>query len=343
MMREDHLLQQAISAARAGRELTARDLFLEVVEKNPRSEVAWMWLTGLLDSLDDCIYACEMVLNINPGNTSARFYLDQLRAKKQTQHDEEEKLTAEQTRQAGELLRAGKRSAALDLIRSVTKKSNPNIDAWRLLAELTPATEERMHALENVLALVPSDAKARLEWERLRHFKEDLLDLAAMHEEQGSLEKAIETYDLALIKAKSKSEWNAIYRKRDQIETLRHEKIAHISPTLSVARLAGGPSLLYLCLFLIHIGLNPFKHSEPLLLIGIPWVILGGIMIAFASVRSHHRLWFMIFKDVGSRGTPAARFAVAAAGWILVILPFVLLFIKAFERFFQFDGLAYFQ
>jgi hypothetical protein len=55
-------------------------------------------------------------------------------------------------------------------------------------------------------------------------------------------------------------------------------------------------------------------------------------MIALASVRSHHRLWTLIFKDAGSRGTPAARLSMSAAGWILVILPFVFLFLTAFDR-----------
>jgi tetratricopeptide (TPR) repeat protein len=340
-MREDPLLKQAIEAARAGRELTARDIFLEIVERDPRNEVAWMWLTGLLDSLDDCIYACEMVLDINPGNLKARQYLDQLLAKKQEQLDAENKLSAEKTLQAGELLRAGKRGAALDLIRSVTNQPNADVDAWRLLAELAPEAEERMRAFEMVRRLDPSDAKARQELERLRHFQEDLTDLAATYEEAGNFEKAIASYDLALTKAKSNQEWNSIYRKRAKLEDLRQEKIAHISPVLSIARLAGGPSLLYLSLLLIHNGLNPFVNPEPLLLAGILWVMLGGGMIAFATVRSHHRLWFLIFRDVSSSGTPTARFAVSATGWVLVLLPHILLFKLALDRLFESDYMAY--
>ncbi len=341
MMREDPLLKQAIEAARAGRELTARDIFLEIVEHDRRNEVAWMWLTGLLDSLDECIYACEMVLDINPGNTSARQYLNQLLAKKQTQLDIENKFTAEQTLRAGELFRAGKRGAALELIRSVTNKSGVDVDAWRLLAELAPETEERMHALEKVLTLAPSDVKARQDLERLRHFQEDLPDLAATYEEAGDFEKALESYDLALTKAKSNKEWNAIYLKRARLENLRQENIAHISPTLSIARMAGGPSLLYLSLLFVHNGLNPFANPEPLLLAGIIWVMLGGGMIAFAAVRSHHRLWFVVFKDVSSSGTPAARFAVSATGWILVLLPHILLFKLALDRLFESDYMAF--
>jgi putative transposase len=71
-MQDDNLLKQAITAARAGHELTARDIFLQIVESEPRNELAWLWLVGLMDELDDCIYACEMVLDINPGNVNAR-------------------------------------------------------------------------------------------------------------------------------------------------------------------------------------------------------------------------------------------------------------------------------
>jgi tetratricopeptide (TPR) repeat protein len=279
-----------------------------------------------------------MVLDINPGNASARQYLNQLLAKKQTQLDAENKLTAEQTLRAGELLRAGKRGAALDLIRKIT---NPDVDTWRLLADAAPETEERMRALEKVLTLMPSDVKARQELDRLRHFQENLLDLAETYEEAGNFEKAMESYDLALTKAKSNREWNDIYRKRARLEDLRQENIAHISPMLSVARLAGGPALLYLSLLLVHNGLNPFANPDPLLLAGILWVILGGGMIAFAAVRSHHRLWFVIFKDVGSGGTPTARFAVSATGWILVLIPHILLFKLALDRLFESDYMAF--
>jgi Tfp pilus assembly protein PilF len=58
-MQQDNRLQQAISAARAGRELTARDMFLDIVRDQPQNELAWMWLAGLLDDLDECIHACE--------------------------------------------------------------------------------------------------------------------------------------------------------------------------------------------------------------------------------------------------------------------------------------------
>ena len=66
------LLSQAIQAARSGREMTARNLFQDVVHLDPSNETAWMWLSGLLDPLEDRIMACERVLTINPGNQQIR-------------------------------------------------------------------------------------------------------------------------------------------------------------------------------------------------------------------------------------------------------------------------------
>jgi len=331
-MREDTLLQQAMSAMRAGRELTARDIFLEVLEINPRNETAWVWLTGLLDDLDDCIYACEQVLEINPNHAGVRQYLSQLMVEKNKQLEKQKLYVEEQASRARELVKAKKHDEALELIRSLTQTGQVNAEVWHLLADLTPEMEERLSALEKFLALTPGDAQARQEFERIQHFKNNPLDLAAMYEEQGKIEKAIETYGIASLKATSKSEQNSIYWKAARLENMRHEKIAHISPAVSIARLTAGPPLLYFMLLLVHVGLNPIANSDPLLWFGFFWVLLGGFMTALASVRSRHRLWALIFKDVGSGGSPTARFFMAAAGWILISLPFIMLFLMAFNR-----------
>jgi tetratricopeptide (TPR) repeat protein len=336
-MREDTLLQQAMSAVRAGHELTARDIFLEVIEINPRNETAWMWLTGLLDDLDDCIYACQQVLEINPNNVHVNQYLDQLLVDKKKQQDTQRLFVEEQVRQARELVKTKKRGEALDLVRSLAQAGEVNADMWRLLAELTPDMDERLHALEKLLALTPGDAQARQEFERLQHFHDNPLDLAAMYEEQGNIEKAIETYGIAALKSTSKNEQARIYWKTVQLENMRHEKIAHISPTVSIARLTAGPPLLYFMLLLLHVGFNLFAYSDPLLWFGFFWVLLGGFMIALASVRSHHRLWSLIFKDGGSSGTPTSRLFMSAAGWILVALPFMLLFLMAYNRLYNYS------
>src|SRR5512138_572581 len=78
MASSTEVLQKAIQAARAGRRIEARDLLIELVEQEPQNEMAWMWLSGLVDSLEDRIVACENVLTINPANEKVRTYLAEL-------------------------------------------------------------------------------------------------------------------------------------------------------------------------------------------------------------------------------------------------------------------------
>lgn len=81
-MNSSELLRQAVELARAGKKDAARDSFLRIVEDNPQNELAWMWLAGLVDSLEDKIIACENILTINPSNEKARAYLDNLNLRK---------------------------------------------------------------------------------------------------------------------------------------------------------------------------------------------------------------------------------------------------------------------
>jgi hypothetical protein len=77
------LLRRGIEAAHANRKVEAREIFMQVVEVDPRNELAWMWLSGLVDNLEDQIIACENVLTINPENQKVRLFLDNLKRKQQ--------------------------------------------------------------------------------------------------------------------------------------------------------------------------------------------------------------------------------------------------------------------
>jgi tetratricopeptide (TPR) repeat protein len=220
----------------------------------------------------------------------------------------------------------------LDLLRNLTAGTVVSAEAWSLLAKLSSDLNEQIHALEKLLELEPGDAQAGQELQRLRHFQNNPMDLAAMYEERGELDKAITTYGLASMNPKSRGQWESIYWKIARLENLRQEKIAHISPSISVARLTAGPPVLYLSLMLVQVGINPFAEPDPILWLGLLWVLLGALMVALAAVRSRHRLWFLLFKDLGAGGSPAARMLVSLAGWILILLPHVLLVLVAYDR-----------
>jgi len=332
MSREEVLLQQALRAAREKRELTARDLFLDIVEINPRNETAWLWLTGLLDDLDDCIYACEKVLELDPGNTRILPYLSSLREKKQKQLDEQRRAAERQIEQAMELAKAHRRQEALHLVRDAVQKIEPGPEAWRLIADLSTDMDERIHALEKLLALTPDDTRRREMVKRLRHIKANPDELAAMYEERGEIDKAIEQYQLILMEPQFKKRRREIDGKIIQLKIRRGEKIVYVSPGVSIARLAAGPPLVYFFMLLIHAGFDPFTSPDPILWLELPMTLLGGVMIALATVRFHHRLWFRLFRDASTGGTPLARATMMTLGWMLVLIPFLHLFASALLR-----------
>ncbi|HEY89313.1 MAG TPA: hypothetical protein G4N98_06215 [Thermoflexia bacterium] len=80
-MSEQSLLQQAIAAARAGRKAEAWRLLAQVLHQNQRNELAWLWLSSVVDSEEQRVKCLENVLMINPNNTAARNGLAQLQAR----------------------------------------------------------------------------------------------------------------------------------------------------------------------------------------------------------------------------------------------------------------------
>jgi hypothetical protein len=75
-------LREAITAAKTGQRQKARDLLLALVEQEPRNEMAWLWLSEVVDDLEDKMIALENALTINPGRLQARTRLEQWRRQK---------------------------------------------------------------------------------------------------------------------------------------------------------------------------------------------------------------------------------------------------------------------
>ena len=68
----DRLLQEGIAAARAGRSGEARELLLQVIAHDEEVEVAWLWLSGLVEEPTERQICLENVLTLNPGNRAAQ-------------------------------------------------------------------------------------------------------------------------------------------------------------------------------------------------------------------------------------------------------------------------------
>lgn len=70
-MNPHDLLQQAITAARAGQKEEARRLLVQVLKANPRSEMAWLWMSAVVETSAERIHCLKQVLAINPQNEMA--------------------------------------------------------------------------------------------------------------------------------------------------------------------------------------------------------------------------------------------------------------------------------
>ncbi|MBN1979641.1 MAG: tetratricopeptide repeat protein [Anaerolineae bacterium] len=66
------LLKRGIAAAKAGRKEEARQALLQVIELDERNEQAWLWLSGVIDSVEDRRVCLDNVLAINPDNPYAQ-------------------------------------------------------------------------------------------------------------------------------------------------------------------------------------------------------------------------------------------------------------------------------
>ncbi|MBN1452865.1 MAG: hypothetical protein JW963_17740 [Anaerolineales bacterium] len=326
------LLRRAVQAARSGRELTARDLFQDVVRLDPNNELAWMWLTGLLDPLEDRLAACERVLSINPGNQRIRAYRDKLL--KEQNAEEQKKLSKldEEVQQVRWYIEDGKRDEGLLLLQKILRNSNGHKEAWLLFADLAVGIDDKVRAYEEIVQIDPSNESAREMLKRNRYFQRNPLELAAYYEEEGKLDQALELYHVLAAGAGDGSEFERIYKNIVRLEDTKIENIRHIRPAFTIFRLSVGLPLLYILEVLIQEGLNPVKYPAPDLWIGIPLVVFGSFLLAVAGIRSRHAIWQRWFGEQEGRGSNAARALVAMAGWMMVLTPHLLLVWNSYLR-----------
>ena len=326
------LFERAVEAARARQKDEARELFIRVVEADPRNEAAWMWLAGLMESIEDRIIACENVLTINPANEKVRTHLTRL-------HGQQEASTARKNRrEAAHLLQQARRTVergdtqpALENARMAVEKDPASEEAWSFLAEISPNLDEQIAALEKALQLNPSNPETTPALKQAHYLKSNPVAAAARLEQLGKLDEALSLYQELAGKARNSKDFDHIYRQIVRIEGLQREKIRYIAPRSSILRLAFAWPLLYLSLALVQEGLNPFARPLFYLWLGLPFVVLGSFLLSLAEVRSPHVIWRALFDEHGD-GSMFARLVTAAAGWFLILVPHLLLVLDSLNR-----------
>lgn len=74
------MVREAMRAIKAGNKAEARALLEKALELEENNEQAWMWLSAVVDSVDEQIVCLENVIYLNPDNANARRGLESLRA-----------------------------------------------------------------------------------------------------------------------------------------------------------------------------------------------------------------------------------------------------------------------
>ena len=77
----DDLVRQAVSAFKAGRKVEARSILEGVVEQDEGHAEAWLYLSALVDSLEEQEICLENVLALDPTNEKAKKGLETVRQK----------------------------------------------------------------------------------------------------------------------------------------------------------------------------------------------------------------------------------------------------------------------
>ncbi|MBI5704437.1 MAG: tetratricopeptide repeat protein [Chloroflexota bacterium] len=74
----EDLVQQGISAIKAGDKNTAKKLFLSAIKQNPDNERAWQYMYNVSSTYQERIHCLQQILRINPANEKAKQLLQQL-------------------------------------------------------------------------------------------------------------------------------------------------------------------------------------------------------------------------------------------------------------------------
>jgi hypothetical protein len=145
------------------------------------------------------------------------------------------------------------------------------------------------------------------------------------------VDDALKLYSELAAKTKDLEKFDHIYKQITRLERLKQENIRYVAPISSIWRLTFTWPLLYFFLVFVQVGLNPFAHQAIILWLGLPWVFAGSFLLSLSEIRTRHLFWKKVFAERGD-GSSFARGVTAAAGWIMVIFPYLILLLDSLNR-----------
>jgi CheY-like chemotaxis protein len=146
------LLRDGISAARNGDKARARELLRLVTTWDEGSEIAWLWLASLAETMAERVQCLKRVLVINPLNQQAITILGKTRSAPAPVNNLLEK--------AINAAKAGDRGIATQMFLEASEHEPQNETVWLWLASITESAEDKLAYLQRVLAINPAHERA---------------------------------------------------------------------------------------------------------------------------------------------------------------------------------------
>lgn len=331
------MLRQAVQAARAGERDLALDLFLEIVDQDPYCTRAWVELSKLVEDPEDCATALENALALRPGNANLQARLEALRENhpflKPAHLSEEQALANERLYELGSAhLTAGRTIQAAGVFQQVVRANPGDMRAWLMLGDLLPDPQERVRALERVVVAQPLNEQAWRRLENLRSLQHDPLQRGKTLEARGDVDQAVQIYNAVIAHSPQPRERREAALRIEQIR-LRQEagRLQPIDPNLNLARLAGGPVLLFGVMVFIQSGMNPL-HLPIAVLPGLLSVLIGGLLVAVTGMQPVHPRWVALVGRPGAGDEPEIQRGLRLLGLALMLAPYTLFLIEAGRR-----------
>lgn len=144
-------VQRGIEASQENRAEFAKQCFLHAIVQDQESEMGWLWLASVTESVEEKLIYLQKVLSINPANETAQSSLKSLKDKK----------IQALLRKANSAAIAGERETANLLLEDIMKDSPDVEEAWILKAYLADGFFEKIKCYEKVLETNPENEAAR--------------------------------------------------------------------------------------------------------------------------------------------------------------------------------------
>ena len=340
-MTEADLFKTAVKKAKAGERQEARALLLELVKNQPSHELAWLWLSQLVEDPEDKIIALENALTINPQRSEARSRLEKLQEQYGRNRPPIEDhfshngaasplvLTEEESEFAAieALFAQGETNKARHDLAAFLRRYSNHEAGWWLMVQHADSQANLLTALDHLLRLNAQHPQAPEYLGRIRPTNEQYLQMGRLFERLERWETAVSYYKRALKSPNNADRLLAQKRLPHVQEQVKLDKIKVTSPTATVLRLAAGPTLLYAMLVLVQAGLNPL-HAAPTLCLGNLAFLAGMLLISGLSYAPDHR-WLRQLRETAVFQNKTTLRALSIA---LVLLPILLLLLMSLER-----------